>query len=168
MCSGPTDVNTPSSLTSSTIAASLATWGEGPGVTVDAGYLYVKPGFDSRVLAGNQFWRQDIATKSWERLADWPGSPTASANGRCQCTTLSALGGKIYTAGGVCNVVDGTLNAVYEYDPSTNQWAEKASMNDKRYWHCVTVLDGRLFAVGGLIHNPVSYTHLTLPTTPYV
>ena len=87
----------------------------------------------------------DPATDKWTKKADMP---TARA-GLSACV----LNGKIYTIAGAIGVgnADTTikLTTVEVYDPATDTWTEKADMLFARYGFSTSVVDGRIYAIGG-------------------
>jgi N-acetylneuraminic acid mutarotase len=88
----------------------------------------------------------DLATGAWTYKAFLPGP-------RSDLGLAAATNGKLYAAGGVVfdrGVAFVSLREVYEYDPATNIWTEKASMPSARHGHgLVLAPNGRLYAVGG-------------------
>jgi N-acetylneuraminic acid mutarotase len=71
------------------------------------------------------------------------------------------LGGKIYFVGGYNG---SAMNLVESYDPSTDQWSTVQPMSQARYGSACSVLDGKIYAIGGLnlstveIYDPASDT----------
>ena len=93
----------------------------------------------------NQFWRYDLDTGTgWESIANYP------FNGYDH--QLGAIGGKLYAVGGRASTssIGFQLDRLYEYDPNANTWTQKASMATKRFMFCATVLNGHLYATGGI------------------
>ena len=63
---------------------------------------------------------------------------------------LAVIGGKIITVGGfVGSAHRGAVSDVYEYDPATDTWRTLAPLKTPRGSVGVTVLDGKIHAVGG-------------------
>ncbi|VDO79293.1 unnamed protein product [Haemonchus placei] len=77
-------------------------------------------------------------------MSDVAPCPTA----RC-CLDVAALNDHLYAIGGVKSVRGGCLDIVERYDVRRNEWTSVAPMGSSRYFHCVSVLDGCLYAVGG-------------------
>jgi N-acetylneuraminic acid mutarotase len=80
----------------------------------------------------------DPVADTWARKADMltPGEPCAAA-----------VNGEIYVIGGT------PLNrpvAVEVYDPAADTWTEKTSMRTLRRWLATCVLDGKIYAIGGV------------------
>jgi N-acetylneuraminic acid mutarotase len=85
---------------------------------------YVGLGYNS-VTATNRidFWEYDATTNNWAQKANFPG---ASRN----FAASFVVGGKFYVCTGTSNFNPGTTtsyNDLWEYNPTTNTWAQKAS-----------------------------------------
>ena len=83
---------------------------------------------------------------SWSAVADLPHEL-----GDC---AAAGLNGKVYVAGGYYS--DGTCedcfqNHLFEYNPATNTWTQKASMKYRRGDLQLVAREGRLLAIGGEI-----------------
>jgi len=80
-------------------------------------------------------------------------------------TQLAAavVGNRLYAVGGISSDVTG---AVEVYDPATDTWATKASLTTARRALGVSVLNGTLYAVGGLVpdYQPVATVEAYNPT----
>ncbi len=91
----------------------------------------------------------DPATDTWTQKADMP---TAR-----HCLSTSVVDGKIYAIGGLGKpgVTDawGNLAAtvVEEYDPATDRWTTKASIPGGKHWLSTSVVDGKIYAIGGKV-----------------
>lgn len=59
------------------------------------------------------------------------------------------IDGKLLIIGGF-NFINNASNEVYEYDPATNSWSMKASLNIPRRYIDTTVLNGKVYVVGGI------------------
>ncbi|MBN2593580.1 MAG: hypothetical protein JXA81_08750 [Sedimentisphaerales bacterium] len=86
---------------------------------------------------------QDI----WTKKADMPIA-----------TSLHSVGvvdGKIYVIGGTDNIYGWAdyWSTVWEYDPSTDTWTPKADMPAGRARLCASVVDGKIYAIGGSPHR---------------
>ena len=85
----------------------------------------------------------------WAAKAD---IPTAR-----DCGSTGVVNGKIYVIGGWLGVVpDGQpMRIVEEYDPIRDLWMEKADMLTARSDLSSSVVDGKIYAIGGWIGGPV-------------
>lgn len=98
----------------------------------------------------------DPATDTWTQKADMP---TAR-----HCLSTSVVDGKIYAIGGLGKpgVTDawGNLAAtvVEEYDPATDRWTTKASIPGGKHWLSTSVVDGKIYAIGGKVGASASAT----------
>ncbi|XP_061700217.1 kelch-like ECH-associated protein 1A [Syngnathoides biaculeatus] len=113
--------------------------------------IYVAGGYRQHSLATTEAY--DPFRKVWLKLADMP----APSSGLGACT----LFGLLYTVGGrnlslEC-ITDSS--ALCCYNPMTNQWSQRASLNVPRNRVGVGVVDGCIYAVGGsqgsTLHNTV-------------
>ena len=80
-----------------------------------------------------------IFTDQWKYVTDIPI--------RRRDPGVAAFDKKIYVTGGYA---PGLITNVDCYDPETNTWSEKASMNSWRGGHSLVSLLGRLYAIGGV------------------
>ena len=105
------------------------------------------------------------ATHVWEEMA-----PVSVA--RFAADGVEALDGKIYFVGGAND--SGEKNIAERYDPTTNQWETLATMTSARYGVAAAVLNGRLYAIGGIglpsveIFDPQTGQWSAGPTLPSV
>ena len=86
----------------------------------------------------------DPATDTWTRKADMPVA-------RGDLST-SVVDGKIYAIGGGPSVdVNNWIGTptVYAYDPATDTWTRKADMPTARTTHAASVVDGKIYVIGG-------------------
>ena len=86
------------------------------------------------------------ATLQWTRKADMP---TARSN-----FSTSAVDGKIFAIGGQVRIEkdkfgDFALSKVEMYDPETDTWEQRADMPTPRFAASTSVVDGKIFAIGG-------------------
>lgn len=83
-------------------------------------------------------------TNTWTPKAPVPTARSDSG--------AASVGGKIYMIGGstILNNAYVQMNNVDEYDPATDTWTPKAPMHYARQNVAVTVMNGHIFAVGGL------------------
>ena len=85
----------------------------------------------------------DPGTDTWTSKADMP---TARAN-----PSASVVNGRIYAIGGAPSGHPSYrgLSAVEEYDPATDTWRPKADMPTARTLFSTSVVNGRVYAIGG-------------------
>ena len=85
----------------------------------------------------------DPATDTWTSRADMP---TARFN-----ASASTVNGKIYVIGGAPGESElyRGLSTVEEYDPATDTWTPKADMPTARTYLSTSVVNGRVYAIGG-------------------
>ncbi len=105
------------------------------------GKIYVIGGNGGGTL--NRVEEYDPTTNTWTTKADMS---TARENFQAE-----VIDGKIYVIGGNGNRGNSfaTLSSVEVYDPTTNTWTTKASMSTGREFFQTTVLDGKIYAIGG-------------------
>lgn len=124
------------------------------GAVASEGWLYVYGGhaapthvYSTEAVSG-QFHRLNLADpKKWERLPDGPA---------VQGMNLAAYGGKIFRVGGMeCRNKPGTRADTYSvadaarFDPATGKWEPLPALPEPRSSHDATIVDGKLFIVGG-------------------
>ncbi len=99
------------------------------------------------------------AMDEWTKKADMP---TARS-----CSTVGVVDGKIYVIGGTMAVGAPWpgISTVEEYNPVTNTWAKKADMPTPRLDLGGSVVDGKIYAIGGTSRNlvPVSIVEVYDP-----
>ena len=85
----------------------------------------------------------DPVTDTWTQKADMP-TPRGY-------TAASEVNGKIYAIGGNTSRGGGDNgeNKVEEYDPATDTWTEKADLPTPRRALATSVVNGRIYAIGG-------------------
>ena len=93
----------------------------------------------------------DPETDTWERRADMPTARSAAST--------SVVDGKIYAIGGEqvekVKAYKGWINKVKDlptvemYDPETDTWERKADMPTARAYLSTSVMDGKIYAIGG-------------------
>ena len=103
----------------------------------------------------------DPKTDTWATRADMP-TPRSHM-------TVSALGGKIYAIGGGARIVAGRsgewLALLEVYDTATNRWARAADLPTPRSVMSSSVVDGRIYVMGGAFHRgPTSSTEELMRT----
>jgi N-acetylneuraminic acid mutarotase len=86
----------------------------------------------------------DPATDTWTPKA---GMPTARVD-----ASASAVNGRIYLIGGAPGggLFAQGVSTVEEYDPATDTWRPKADMPTARTHFSTSVVNGKIFAMGGL------------------
>ena len=95
----------------------------------------------------NSLERFDPSTNEWEEEEAVAPMPTAR-----NYAGMAVLDGKLYAAGGQLEnqAVLVTANLVERYDLATNAWEAVSSMLTARAQFGMAVLDGRLYAAGGV------------------
>ena len=105
------------------------------GTGIHLNFLERKPGYDRKntLSLTREFWEYNPTTDQWTQKADFPGARRYGA-------TSFAINGKGYILAG-----DSTLYApvptstyavgMYEYDPNTNQWTQKAEIPEPQYYN---------------------------------
>ena len=93
----------------------------------------------------------DPETDTWARKANMPTARSA--------VSTSVVDGKIYAIGGEeiekIKAYKGSVNKVKDlptvemYDPSTDTWTQKADMPTARSYLSTSVMDGKIYAIGG-------------------
>ena len=124
------------------------------------GYDQPEGGWESRdpTATGQDFSTVEVydpKTDTWATRADMP-TPRSHM-------TVSALGGKIYAIGGGARIVAGrsgeyrpTLDV---YDVAMNRWTRAADLPTPRSVMSSSVVDGRIYVMGGAFHRgPTSST----------
>ena len=98
----------------------------------------------------------DPATDTWIQKADMP-TPKK--------TMTCVVGGKIYAIGGWLTTNEQSqLETVEVYDPATDTWAKAQSMNHARCSAAMSVVNGEIYAIGGIGWPPnrdQSYLYLS-------
>ncbi|MEC1537615.1 DUF1668 domain-containing protein [Bacillus sonorensis] len=86
----------------------------------------------------------DTESKTWSKKKDLP-QPTSGA-------TLQTINGKIYLIGGGDTINPNQkkiYNTIYEYDPKGDTWLKKHDLISGRQYSTSTVLDGKIYIMGG-------------------
>jgi N-acetylneuraminic acid mutarotase len=122
------------------------------------GYDQPEGGWESidRTKAGQDFSTveaYDPKTDTWTARADMP-TPRSHM-------TVSAYGGKIYATGGGARIVAGRsvgewVQQLEVYDTATNRWARAADLPTPRSVLSSSVVDGRLYVMGGVLSPAAS------------
>ena len=108
------------------------------------GKIYVIGGGLDNNVPTNSVVEYDPATGKWTKKADMP-----TARG---LLSTAVMNGKIYAIGGARfweAVPDVGLSTIEEYDPVADKWTEKADMPTARYVHTSSVVDGKIYVIGG-------------------
>ncbi|MDE0684448.1 MAG: sigma-70 family RNA polymerase sigma factor [Candidatus Poribacteria bacterium] len=138
--------------------ASIPTARSGVSVSVVDGKIYaiggtktktiqVPRGFssESEELATVEMY--DPVTDTWTQKADLP-TPKK--------TMTCVVSGKIYAIGGWLTANEKPhLGTVEVYDPGTDTWAKAQSMNCARCSAAIDVVNGEIYAIGGLSSSPI-------------
>src|SRR5437660_1356738 len=111
-------------------------------VTSLNGIVYVAAGSASQMRT-NALWSFDPGTRTWMRLAPYPGTPLDH-------TALVPLGGFLYLIGGVSSWPQPSVNAVQRYDPVANTWTAVAPLPIARGATGTAVVNGKIYVAGGL------------------
>ena len=88
------------------------------------GKAYVGAGFNGNAILSTDFWEYDPIADTWAQKAPFPG-------GRRYSVVSFSIGGKGYVATGSDSIIEGyarDYNDLWQYDPGTNTWAQKASL----------------------------------------
>jgi len=117
------------------------------GVGVVNNRIYVIGGTDGSSNTSNANEEYDPATDSWTTKSP---VPTTRSN-----SSVSVVNNRIYAIGGYHYEYDSShylytsLNTNDEYDPATDTWTAKTPMPTTRYYHSVSVVNNRIYAIGG-------------------
>lgn len=128
------------------------------------GLIYVLGGFSNEVSVF------DPDTQTWDDVAPHPGTAVDHAG-------AASVNGIVYMIGGLTNWPNEAVNTVRAYDPATDTWTEKAPLPRDRGAMGIAVLDGLIYAIGGLVdggtavadvtvYNPATNTWTTLAPMP--
>jgi N-acetylneuraminic acid mutarotase len=93
----------------------------------------------------------DPSTDTWMKRTDMPTEVEGVAT--------SAVDGKIYAIGGggwLDRAHFMVLSSVQEYDPMTDTWAKKANMPTARGYLSTSVVNGKIYAIGGALQDMAS------------
>ena len=115
------------------------------------GKIYAIGGWDAGGWDGGQLLstveQYDPARNTWKKVKDLPTPRRSHAS--------SVVNGKIYVFGGKGLVKRGarkgeaTLSTLQVYDAVTNTWEKKADMPTGRWALSTSVVDGKIYAIGG-------------------
>lgn len=110
---------------------------------------------NSSDLAENLVTEYDPAIDIWTSKTSIPTSRAAFSS--------SVANGKIYAIGGGRDKVKGRMlgiNSVEEYDPATDTWKEKKNMPTPRLGLGTCVVNGKIYAIGGMTPDSVFWSGL--------
>ena len=133
------------------------------------GKIYVMGGYPASRQTSRTVQVYDIASDRWQL---GPELPQPNNHGMA-----AAVNGKVYLIGGqFTDDQEGAtaLNAVYELDPATGTWAEKARMPTARSGGVAVVHDGKIYVAGGrvprghdfAVYDPAADRWEVLPNLP--
>ena len=125
-----------------TTRAAMPTARTNAGLAAVNGILYVVGGSDGGTLATLEAY--DPVTDTWTTKAPMPTARHSPG--------VAVVNGILYVVGGATGAepTHGTLATVEAYDPATDTWTPRLSMPTSRSRLGVAVIDGILYAVGGL------------------
>ena len=80
--------------------------------------------------------------------------------------SVSVVNGKIYVMGGVGwpqipNHPGPFLSSVEVFDPKNNQWTEITEMPSPKAWHTASVIDGKIYVIGGGFRGNDQFEYLS-------
>ncbi len=120
----------------------------GHAASVVNGKIYVFGGDVRAEVSCSTVEEYDPATDTWAARAAMPIKRTFL----CSC----AVDGKIYVFGGAtAGIPEATWNLpeMNVYDPTTDTWTRKADMPTARSMAAATVVNGKIYVIGGVIGN---------------
>lgn len=99
----------------------------------------------SNVYIGlDDFWKFDVEEQKWTQVANMPEWGTRTA-----CFVIN---NKAYVFGGLMQTMGNGSNKMYEYDPATNVWTQKASLpGPGRMNSLAFTYNGKAYIVGGQV-----------------
>jgi len=117
------------------------------------GKIYAIGGASPVYQASRAVEAYDPVTDTWTTKSEMP---TARSG-----LSASVVDGKIYAIGGGAASSSSflgmrSLSTVEEYDPATDTWTTKSEMPTGRYQHSTSVVDGRIYVIGGSPSYPWS------------
>jgi len=106
------------------------------------GIIYVIGGWD-RIKSVPAVEAYDPATDTWTRKADMPTARRMAAG--------CLIDGRIHVSGGYTtgDVPEAIVATVEVYDPATDTWTQASDMPWRRNHHTASVVDGRMYIIGG-------------------
>jgi N-acetylneuraminic acid mutarotase len=153
-------------------------WGQRAGLLVansefalaeSNGKIYVMGGYPASRVTSRTVQVYDIATDRWQL---GPELPQPNNHGMA-----CAVNGKVYLIGGqTTDDQQGAtaVNTVYELDPASGAWVEKAPMPTARSGGVAVVLNGKIYVAGGrvprgndfAVYDPAADQWEVLPNLP--
>ncbi len=111
----------------------------------------------------------DPATDTWTK---------ARSMNRARCSAaIDVVNGEIYAIGGlgwshIEDQVNLCLSSVEVFNPKTNQWRERTEMSAPKALHTASVIDGKIYVIGGYFTKNEEFTKLSTieiydPTTDH-
>ena len=111
----------------------------------------------------NKQWRletvevYDPATDTWAKARD--------INQARSCAAISVVNGEMYAMGGrgwsgIQTQPDPYLSSVEAFNPKTNQWQEITEMPTPRTSHTASIVDGKVYVIGGYVQEDKKYKNL--------
>ena len=111
----------------------------------------------------NEQWRletvevYDPATDTWAKME--------SINHARSCAAISVVNGEIYAIGGrgwsgIQSEPDPYLASVEVFNLKTNQWQEITEMPTPRTSHTASIVDGKVYVIGGYVQEDKEYKNL--------
>ena len=130
------------------------------GTCVVDGKIYIIGGS----AANREEWRLDIvdvydpATDTWAKAKSMNHARSGAA--------ISVVGGKIYAMGGtgwpqIPNHPGPFLSSIEMFDPKTNRWTEKTEMPAPKSGHTASVINGKIYVIGGGFRGNGLYMYLS-------
>ena len=128
------------------------------------GKIYAIGGAAATNYKKNKPWRlatvevYDPATDTWEKVRDMNHARAYAA--------LSVVNGEIYATGGtgwpyIQNRPGPYLSSVEVFNPKTNQWQERTEMSTPKSEHTASVIDGKIYVMGGYFEEGEEYKNLS-------
>jgi len=108
------------------------------------GKIYATGGFRATYVALYDILQEyDTVTNKWSTKTPMPTARFSLSS--------SMVNGKMYAIGGLVGEVGEyePTSAVEMYDPATDTWTKKKSMPTARYGLATSVVDGKIYAIGG-------------------
>jgi hypothetical protein len=132
------------------------------------GKLYLLGGYPASRVTSRTVQIYDIATDSWQL-----GPPLPQPNNHGMAASVN---GKVYLIGGQTSDASnqGYVDTVYELDPASGEWVEKARMPAARGAGVAVVLDDKIYVAGGrppheqafAVYDPATDSWEVLPDMP--
>jgi N-acetylneuraminic acid mutarotase len=109
-------------------------------VSIDKDLLVVGGSTEKEILS--TVWSFDTNTRTWSEKAEVPLP--------IQGFGLISVESRVFAIGGYGGENGEYLDTVFEYDPVSDHWAPRQSMDIARTQHSVVELDGLIYVLGGL------------------